>query len=178
MSHSQREPKVPQPSQRTFLWCKFSYGHNTKKDTLVKIKINSSSASCYFPQLSPTNYFCYQQERFNLSGVIYITISSAHASLGGNSTKDPLRNCCWEKEQGTQNMHLSEHHSQALVAESDATSCADLQNLWFQDKKPHLYLQILSRYLSSYLGRMTPLSLSVWRPGSCRFSGTLEDENK
>lgn len=133
---------------------------------------------CYFPQLSPTNDFCYQQERFNLSGVIYITISSAHASLGGNSTKDPLRNCCWEKEQGTQNMHLSEHHSQALVAESDVTSCADLQNLWFQDKKPHLYLQILSRYLSSYLGRMTPLSLSVWRPGSCRFSGTLEDENK
>lgn len=129
------------------------------------------------PTNTPTNYFCCQQERFNLSGVIYV-MSSACASLGGTSTKDPLRNCCWEKEQSAENMHLSEHQSQASEARSEVTSRADLHHCSFQDKKPHLYLQILSRCLSSYLGRTTPLSLWAWRPSSCRFSGTLQEENK
>lgn len=60
--------------------------------------------------------------RFTLSGMIHIRLGSANASLGGNSTKDPLRKCCWEKEQGCGKRSFAKNESYTSLDSSGVTS--------------------------------------------------------
>ena len=185
-SQSQHDPKMPLSSQR-FLRQSSHRVTTQRPGTLSYIApqlftkdiINSSSSSCYCRLISPTNCFWCQQERFKLSGMIHIRINSANASLGGNATKDPLRKCGWEKEQGwgtcnCKNISPKPH----WVGVRLPRSSWQLKNFWLWDQKPHLYLQILSQCLSSSRGKTIPLSLWAWCPSSCRFSGTLEEGNR
>lgn len=185
-SQSQHNPKMPVSSQR-FLRQSSHTGTTLRPGSLsyiapwlfTKDTIKSSSTSCYCLQISQTNCFWCQQERFKLSGMKRTRINSANVSLGGNATEDPLGKCGWEKEQGWGTFNFKNISPKPhLRGVRLPCSSWQLQNFWFWDQKPHLYLQILSRCLSSSHGRTIPLSLWVWCPSSCRFSGTLEEGNR